>query len=77
VVLGVEELLAEDVCAELLGLDDRDRFDLRGALELEPVAAGAQLGGDVTERALERRDAVVQDREAKHRVDPVGDVGPL
>ena len=71
VVGGVEELAAEDVGAELLGRADRDRLDLRGALE----AAVDELGVDLVERALEERDALVADGEAEARVDGIGDVG--
>ena len=50
VVLGVEELVAQDVGAELLGRADRDRLDLGGALEL----AVGERRGDLVERAVEQ-----------------------
>src|SRR5919109_667347 len=71
VVLRIEELAAQDVGAELLGLADRDRLDLRGALE----TATRQGGGDAVERAAEHGDALVADGEAEARMDRVGGVG--
>src|SRR5215204_4396092 len=71
VVGGVEELAAQDVGAELLGRADRDRLDLRSALE----TAVDELGVDLVERALEERDALVADGEAEARVDGIGGVG--
>jgi hypothetical protein len=56
VVLGVEELLAEHVGAELRWLADRDRLHLRRAFEGEAVAADGQGRLDVVERAAERVD---------------------
>ena len=71
VVVGVEELGAEDVGAELLGRADRDRLDLRGALEL----AVGEAGGDVAQRAAEDRNALVLDGEAEAGVNGVSGEG--
>src|SRR3954469_16241766 len=68
VVLDVEELGAEDVRAELLRSDDRDRLDLRGALEL----AVGERRGDLAERAAEHRDVLVLDGEAERRMNRIG-----
>src|SRR3712207_3453499 len=68
--LGVEELGAQDVGAELLGRADRDRLDLGAALE----PAVGQRGRDVGERAAEERDALVADGEPERRVDGIGGV---
>src|SRR3954452_13638876 len=58
-VLDVEEVGRQDVLAELLGLADRDRLDLRLALEHEAAVGRRQLGRRVLKRAAERRRAHV------------------
>jgi hypothetical protein len=68
VVGGVEELLGEHVGAELLRSADGDRLDLGGALEL----AVDERRGDLVERALEERDALITDGEAEVGVDRIG-----
>src|SRR3954468_3882476 len=68
---GVEELLAEDVRAELLRRADRDRLDLRRALE----AAVGERRADLAQRAAEERNTLVADGEAEARVDGIGGVG--
>ena len=65
----------EDVVAELLRRADRDRLDLRGALERDAVGAGVERRVDVVERAAERRDAHVADGEGEAGVDRICGVG--
>jgi hypothetical protein len=68
---GAEELVAQDMGAELLRRADRDRLDLGDALE----AAVGERRGDVVERAAEDRDALVADGEAEAGVDGIRGVG--
>src|SRR3954471_15777972 len=74
-VLGVEEVRAEHVRAEHLRRADRDRLDLGGALERQPIVAGAERGVHVVERSAERPGAGVEHPEGKGRVDGIGVVG--
>jgi hypothetical protein len=72
VVLGVEELRAEDVRTELGRIVDRDRLDLGLALEGEAVVIRDEAGGHVVERAAELAPPGVLDGKAERGMDRVG-----
>jgi hypothetical protein len=75
VVLGVEELRAEDVRAELGRIVDRDRLHLGRALEHEAVVTGGEAGRHVVERAAELAPPGVLDGKAERGMNRVGYVG--
>jgi hypothetical protein len=79
VVVRVEEVVAEHVRAELHGLLDRDRLDLRRAAEEEAVGPGGQGRLDVVEGAAERLAALeeVDDGEPEAGAGPILREGAL
>ena len=67
----VEELLAEHVGAELLGLADRDRLDPGRSSQVDPILARAQRRAHVVERASVACEMPLSRPRPERGIDPV------